>query len=217
MNQETTATQPQPLTPVRPSKSPGKGLTITFTLVALVLLAAIGYLLWQWSALNDDKSKLQSDNQTLQSKVDDLTKQLADAKKAAAASKADTQTCDGTITTSLKQNIKDAISSKNTAALEGYMASSVTVVIAASEKGGAETAAKAVADLDYLSSGTMPWDFNLSAATLNAYKAGDYKNYFGTKTYVGKSANGYVVSFDFDDCAKIKTVFMAANEDLLKP
>jgi hypothetical protein len=198
----------------RAPKPKGKMLTVMFVIVALILLGTVGYLLWQWSLLSTDNSKLQSDKQNLQSQVDSLTKQLADAKKTAIENPA--KTCDGTITASLKSNIHDAISSKNTAALEGYMASSVTVVIAASEKGGAESPAKAVADLDYLSAGTAPWDFNLSTTTLNTYKAGFYKDYFGTKAYVGKSANSYVVSFDFDDCAKIKTVFMAVNEDLLK-
>ncbi len=216
MDEVTAVPQPQQPMPVLKPKGKGKALTVVFVIVALLLLGAVGYLLWQWSVLNTDKSKLQSDNQTLQSRVDSLTKQLADAKKAATASAPAAKTCDGTITASLKENIHDAISSKNTAALEGYMASSVTVVIAASEKGGAETPAQAVADLDYLSAGTEPWNFALSAATLNAYKAGDYKSYFGAKTYVGKSANSYVVSFDFDDCAKIKTIFMSINDDLLK-
>ena len=216
MQQETPAPAPAPLKP--PKAKSGKGLTIAFVVVALILLGAIGYLLWQWTILSGDNAKLQSDNQSLQTNVASLTKQLADAKKAAAdAAKTPVKTCDGTVTASLKENIHDAISSKNTAALEGYMASSVTVVVAASGKGGAETPAQAVADLDYVSGGTTPWDFNLSAATLATYKAGDYKNYFSATSYAGKSANNYVVSFDFDDCAKIDTVFMTNSADLLKP
>lgn len=120
------------------------------------------------------------------------------------------------VSDALKENIAASIESQNTAALEGYMASSVNVVIAASEKSGAETATQAVKDLDYLNSGTSPWDFALSSATLTTYKDGSYSQYFGDRTVVGKSANNYVVSFKVNDSGKIDTVFMAANTDLLQ-
>lgn len=124
-------------------------------------------------------------------------------------------TSPATISESLKENISASIESRNTAALEGYMADSVTVVIAASEKGGAESKAEAVKDLDYLSNGTSPWDFALPEATLTSYKNGFYKDYFGDMTYVGKSANNYVVSFHVNDSGKIDKIFMAINANLL--
>jgi len=116
----------------------------------------------------------------------------------------------------LKKNTSDAITSGNTAALEGYMAGSVNVVIAGSEKTGAETAAKAVSDLSYLNSGTAPWNFSLSTATLNSYAKGSYKQYFGANTIVGQSANGYTVSFGVNGNGKIDTVFMSASTDQLR-
>lgn len=119
------------------------------------------------------------------------------------------------ISDSLKENIAAAIQSQNTAALEGYMADSVTVVIAASEKGGAETAAQAVSDLDYLKNGTSPWNFALAPDVLTNYGNGFYKQYFGDRTVVGKSDNDYVVSFHVNDSGKIDTVFMSINADLL--
>ena len=57
-----------------------------------------------------------------------------------------------TVSASLAENIVAAIDTMNTAALEGYMATSVNVVYAATEFGGPRTPAQAVGDLDYLSS-----------------------------------------------------------------
>lgn len=120
------------------------------------------------------------------------------------------------ISASLKENIEAAINTMNTAALEGYMTDPVTVVLAASEKGGPVTPAQAVQDLNYLSGATDPWDFNLSAVTLASYKNGFYGQYFGDMTVVGKSANDYVVSFMIDTNNKITTIFMTGSADLLK-
>src|SRR5882724_381776 len=189
-----------------PSKNPVKAHWICIIIV-IILLAIIGYLIWMWVSLSSQNTTLTNDKKQAQSKVDDLTKQLADAKKSSTSSQiAPATTCSDTASASLKENIHDAISSKNTAALQGYMASSVTVVIAASEKGGAESAALAVADLDYLSSATSPWDFNQSASTLASWKAHFYSQYFSATAYVGKAASDQVVSFDFDCNGKIDQI-----------
>jgi cytoskeletal protein RodZ len=169
-------------------------------ILLLLLLGVIGYLIWLAFSLNSQTVTLTSDKKQLQSKVDSLTKQLADATKPStpATQPAAPACSNAAASASLKANIHDAISSKNTAALQGYMATSVTVVIAASEKGGSETAAQAVADLDYLSSATSPWDFAVASATLTSWKAGFYGKYFSATSYAGKAASGQVVSFDFD-------------------
>lgn len=120
-----------------------------------------------------------------------------------------------TVPDSLKSNTADSVKSGNTAALQGYMASSVNVVIAGSEKSGAESAVLAIKDLDYLNSGTDPWNFALDSATLNSYANGAYKSYFGSNTIVGQSANGYVVSFHVNNSGKIDTVFMSSSTDQL--
>ncbi|HSX27946.1 MAG TPA: hypothetical protein VLF60_00670 [Candidatus Saccharimonadales bacterium] len=195
----------------------GKWLGIV---LIVILLGAVGLLGWWLKNCRETDKTTDRQKQQLQSQVDTLKKQLDDAKKAAVASSPSTTpttpapTCSA-VSQSLKDNIKDAISSKNTAALQGYMTSSVKLVIAASEKGSTESAAQAVTDLDYLNNNaTAPWDFALTAATTNAYKAGFYGAYFADGTFVGKANNGYVVSFGFT-CGKISTVFMAASPDLL--
>lgn len=113
------------------------------------------------------------------------------------------------------ENIKASITSGNTAALEGYMASSVNVVIAASEGMGAKTPVDAINSLSYVNpGGTNTWDFALPASTLNAYQTGFYKQYFPTNAVVGKSSDGHVISFQFDNDAKIDGVFMAVTDAL---
>jgi cytoskeletal protein RodZ len=112
------------------------------------------------------------------------------------------------------ESIKASITSENTAALEGYMASSVNVIIAASEAYGPQTPVQAVKDVDYVKDGDT-WDFALPAATLAAYRAGDYKAYFPTTALVGKSSNGYVISFQFDSAGKINGIFMTNHDSIL--
>jgi len=182
--------------------------------VGVILLAAIGYLIWLAMSLMSQNTALTKDKTDALSKVSSLTEQLAAAQKTS-SSTTTTTACNSTPTTALKDTIHDAISSGNTAALEGYMASSVTVVIAASEKGGAESAAEAVADLNYVSSATDPWNFNIAAGTLTAWKAGSYKQYFTSTSYQGEAASKQAISFDFDCNGKINKIFMSVSSDLL--
>jgi hypothetical protein len=112
-------------------------------------------------------------------------------------------------------NVEASITSGNTAALEGYMASTVNVIIAASEGIGSRTPAQAVGDItSYISSATDPWSFALPAATLSGWASGSYSQYFPSGAVVGKSANNMVISFSFTS-GKISTVFMAKDATLL--
>ncbi len=110
-------------------------------------------------------------------------------------------------------NIAAAVKSGNYAALEQQMADKVKVTLAASEGLGDRTPEQAVADMKYLDAGTDPWNFALDAAALKVYQEGEYKAFFTTSAFVGKSANNYVVSFTFDDSANISGIFMGANLD----
>lgn len=196
------------------SKPVGK---IVIIVVIVLLLLAVAWLAWQlWVCLDHD-GKVNTENQQLKTQVEQLKKQLSDAQSSASTHTAQPAACTTGIAASqsLKENIEAAITSKNTAALQGYMASSVTVVIAASEKGGSESAAAATKDVEYTYNGTAPWNFSLSTATINTYKAGFYKQYFPDNAYVGKAANDHVVSFGFDCNGKINLIFMAADESLL--
>lgn len=205
----------EPNNSLKMSKQPTDNKTVAIWILAAVLvlaLAMIGWLTVQWYSLNNQITNLKAQNQELQGRVLQLTEGSTPVPDPATEV---TDDCDPTVTVDLKANIADAVSSGNYAALEGYMASSVNVILAASEGVGPQTPAEAVTSMDYLNSGADPWQFEPDAATIATWDAGFYTDYFDDNTYVGRAANGMVVVFDFDDCGKINEVFMVANEELL--
>jgi cytoskeletal protein RodZ len=104
-------------------------------------------------------------------------------------------------------NIEASITSGNTAALEGYMASSVNVIFAASEGLGTRTSPQAVSDITgFISPIASSWDydFSLSASVLSSYGKGSYGQYFPGTAVVGKATNKQVIAFSFDCNGKIK-------------
>lgn len=113
-------------------------------------------------------------------------------------------------------NIADSVNSGNTAALEGYMADSVTVIYAATECCGPMSPVEAIAALDYLSSATGPWTFPTPTATVDSYRGGFYVDYFPADAFVGHSSDSdpMVISFSFTD-DEITTIFICAAASLL--
>jgi uncharacterized protein HemX len=178
--------------------SPVEGLLI---LVIVAILGGAGWYVY-------DANKKANNSYDSASKSSNATPKAAKKSESKTAeSKAPSQ--------ATLDNIKASITSKNTAALEGYMAASVNVILAASEAYGPQTPAQAVKDVDYVSGGTEPWNFALPAATLAQYQAGDYKQYFPASALVGKSANDYVISFQFDSAGKINGIFMTNTASVL--
>lgn len=198
---------------IEPTKKTKKNNYVVPVLIVLVIILTIStaYFGWQYKQLSDDKKQFQT-------QVDNLNKQISDSLKSItnASKPSPSPTQSSVITKNMLDNISAAISSKNTAALEGYMANSVNVIIAASEGIGPQTPAQAIGDLEYLNSATSPWNFNLPVSTLSKYSSSQYYGkYFGTNTIVGESANKYVVTFRVNNSGKIDTIFMAVNSDLL--
>jgi hypothetical protein len=113
------------------------------------------------------------------------------------------------------ENIRASITSGNTAALEGYMAASVNVILAATEGVGPSTPSVAVSNITNFISTVTEWDFDLPASTLSTYSSGGYTEYFPSIAEVGKSTTNKVISFSFDCNGKIDTVFMAASGELI--
>lgn len=204
------APMPAPRAP-RNRNMTGRLGKLIMVLVLLAAGAAAGWYYRDMGAKDDDKARV-AEIDALEVRNAALTKELADAKKAAGDEPAATSVRPGADTL---ENIEAAVKSGNYAALVGYSASTVKVIIAASEGVGNRTPTQMASDVKYLDSGTDPWNFALPATTIDDYQAGDYKQYFPDTAFVGKSANDYVVSFQFDANGKINGVFMAADDSIL--
>lgn len=204
--QNTTEQQTEIKPVVRISKS--KNLVWPVIVLVLAIIGAGAYL-WRDNQASKKENESSKTISSLNEKIANLEKQIADSKNSS-SSLACTQP-----TASAKENIIASITSKNTAALEGYMADSVKVVIAASEASFERTPAKAIEDIKYVINAAAPWNFALNAATLDTYKAGFYKDYFKDNSIVGVAADKKVVVFNFNCTGKINGVFMASSSDLL--
>ncbi|MDB5165518.1 MAG: hypothetical protein JWM00_408 [Candidatus Saccharibacteria bacterium] len=215
-------TETEPVTSAQPTKHTRSNRKKTILLSLLVLLlvgAAAGTAYW-W---RDAAAKQQAaDITSLQQKNTKLEKDLAaeKAKNIATGGTSEQTACTPKPPSAATiDNIKASITSGNTAALEGYMASSVNVIIAASEGLGQKTPTEAVlAVTDFITSDSTAWDYNFSLpdSTLSTYSNGGYAQYFPDSAVVGKAGNQKVISFSFDCNGKVSTVFLAAYANLLQ-
>lgn len=194
-------------------------------LAGLILL--VGFLGYEFFSVSTQNEQLKAANTSLQQKVDKLNKQVAAAKSAegstasTGSSSSTGKTCNAsTPTTTIAQTLKDAIASyvstQDYDSLQSYMANQVNVVIAGQEKGGNESSGAAVADMAYINSGTTPWDFSLPASTTDVWRAHTFKSYFTGNYFAGEAADDVIVSFQFDGCSKINTIFMANDPALVE-
>ncbi len=192
-----------------------RGRPVSLVLLTIVLiLAGAGAYYWRDAAAKQQQKQQQTEISQLNEQLSKTKQDLATekAKTAPAANEEPTAAVSSLV---VQENIEAAIQTGNTAALEGYMASSVKVIIAASEGLGDRTPTQAIQDLGYLTSAMGPWNFLLPATTLAGYSTGDYGVYFPAGALVGKSADNYVIAFSFNTAGKISGIFMAVNADLL--
>ena len=205
-------------TPIYSSKKKKAGKSILGAILIVILLAASAAGYYVWSSNNsatdiDDTQKVAetpvnttpaASNPTIQTNGTNVAEDPACVEIAPDAS---------TI-----ENIKASITSGNTAALEGYMASSVNVILAATESYGPQTATEAVSDISsFISADSTIWDYDfaLPVATTEYYNQGEYGQYFSTISVIGKASNGQVISFSFDCSGKISSVFMSLSDSIL--
>ncbi len=121
----------------------------------------------------------------------------------------------GAIDDERADNLAAAVSSGNTAAIEGYLTTPTRVVIAASEADLQYDPIDAVLAIDYVQPGVGVWTFEVDAATLASYAASpDYGAFFPSDAIVGVSDAGAVISF-VPTGTQIGTVFMAIDESLI--
>jgi len=167
--------------------------------------------------LDKQNSKHDSDIATLEKVIKSLHQKLADNGLDSTETIQDQKQCvSKTPSVTAIENIEASIASGNTAALEGYMASKVSVVLAASESGGSVDAAGAIASIaSFIKTAGIPWNFDLQSLILSSYQSGDYGQYFLDNSLVGKSTDEKVISFSFDCNAKISKVFMSASSEIL--
>ena len=217
--------QPQLSESVKVIKTKKLRKIVHLIVIAVLILAGGGAYLWR----NDKASKQDKESadkiSSLQNRIDSLEKELASktgeisdltaAKNNSGVNNEDDLASARVPSDVVRENVIESITSDNTAALEGYMASSVHVVYAASSGVFDHTPTQAISDIKYLDDAVDPWDFNLSKSVLGSFETGDYKDYFKDNSVVGKSSDGKVIVFNFNDAGKINAIFMSASADLL--
>lgn len=119
-----------------------------------------------------------------------------------------------TLSPALLENIKASISSKNTAALEGYMTDTVIVTIEATECCGVLTKVNTIKEMDYLNSAVLPWNFDDNNPVALQLKQ---KNpaAFPEGIIIGTSSDRKLVTFTLNpEKTKIIKVYMAIDYKL---
>ncbi len=206
-------------TPVSSKKS---SLAIKHTVSGIVILILIigstaGAYFWRDNQAVESEKQQTNNIASYQKTIATLEKQIADT-TAGAPDNNPTPCAEIAPDELVIENIQLSITSGNTAALEGYMASSVNVILAASEAYGAQTPTQAISDISqFISDDINSWDyiFTLPAATLNTYKTGGYAQYFTNTSIIGKASNDKVISFSFNCLGEIDTVFLLNDVNLI--
>ncbi len=209
-------TEFKPVTPEHP-RNPVK--SILLILVVLILMGgSAGGAYWlrgNKATTFENKqaatiTSLQGDKVSLQKQINTLKAAAGATASAGTSGSCAPKAPDATVI----QNIEAAVTSANTAALQGYMASSVDDVFALSSPGASKTPTEAVGDVSTFVTDqiTGVWSFPVSASSLAAYRAGSYAQYFPSTAVVGGSTRHRVISFNFDCNAKISTIFFVAND-----
>jgi len=199
-------------------KSFVKRILVVFIVIVLMLgSAALAY--WWRDKEATVYEKTQAENaQSLQREVDSLNTNLAELTEANSNNIADSSTCPSVAPTdSIIENIKAAISTANTAALQGYLADNIDVTMINSQSASSSSSDGVILSLsNFLADSSLPWDFDLLDSVLATYKASDYGQYFEEATVIGKSANGKIVAITFDCNSKISKILLLTSEDSLK-
>lgn len=219
MDKDTGTTSTDDKQTTKPATKNRKKTILLIVLVLVLVGAAAGAAYWWRDMSAKEKEKQQaSDLSSLQQKNTKLEKELADEKTKNGGTPDQTACTSKSPNAAAISNIEASITSGNTAALEGYMAPSVNVIIAASEGLGMKTPTEAVSGIStFITNDPASWDydFGLSASLVGSYGKGFYGQYFPDNAVAAKANNQKVISFSFDCNGKISTVFLAANADLL--
>ncbi len=218
MDEETGQVQENEIKQEVPKKPSGKfaiprWLLVSLLVVVVAAASAYGTYLWCDSVASSFEKQQNEDIEKCKDQVTSLESQLTDLKTSSNTTNTDSETTCTEVAPNAAaiDNIKLSITSADTSPLIGHMASSVNVILAATEKYGAQTPTQAVTDItNFLSTDINSWDYNFSlpSAILSGYQNGNYSKYFSAISIVGKASNNQVISFSFNCNGKIDTVFL---------
>jgi len=116
----------------------------------------------------------------------------------------------------VRANVRDAIGSGDTAALESWMHGSVQVILAASECCGTTDAAEAASIVhERFPSGSTTWDFSLDEGAVAVYRGGWYGEHFPVGAVVGRTVeeHPWVIALTISE-GRVSRVFYGP-EDVL--
>jgi hypothetical protein len=145
------------------------------------------------------------------------TDEADDSDEEADDEEADDEEADGPepetgLTASDRANLRDAITSGNTAAVEGYLSNPVRLIIMSTECCFDVTPAQAVAELSYVTGAPGPWNFSLPSATTDPWHTNTYYGYLFTGDDItGRAADGTIVSFGISG-GQVTTILMGFEE-----
>lgn len=105
--------------------------------------------------------------------------------------------------------VQAAIEANRPKDLYDYLADPVHVTFAASDFDSDRTPDLAITDLEYVK-GSTGWNWDLDDATLAAFRAGEYRNYFPDDAIIGESAETYVIAFTVTD-DEIERIFVSKS------
>ncbi len=107
-------------------------------------------------------------------------------------------------------NVRDAVITGNTAAIEGYLTDPVDVILYATECCGPIAPSEAIGNLGILAS-SSGWDFDLPDATVAGWAADPgYGVYFTGSPIVGQASDGTIVAFHIEG-AQIDGIWVGAE------
>jgi len=190
-----------------PEKSTKKPIIIKVTIgiVGVLLVGALGFMIWQNNELTKENNKLEQENANLQAEKEALTSTTkpTPAPIPETAFKPSAE---------MVENIKAVFDTMNTQPMEGYLADEVELYYASAEPATKlKDRVQIVGSLQYFSDAKTPWNFSLSKKEIAKYE-NKFDKLFGDGCLAGRSADGgQIVSLCFTKEGKIHSIFLCRD------
>lgn len=112
---------------------------------------------------------------------------------------------------------KAAIERKSLSDLDKYLSDKVRVVNAKTGTNQTVASVQVQSQIAPLNTALNPWNWNIPASQLDAWKQGPYGQYIVAGATVGQSADGQVVIITYDSSGQISSIVIIPNADMLTP